>query len=227
MRDNFVSTVSHELRTPLASIMGFLETILSERPGPLTPIQQRFLQISYDSSERLRQLIEELLTVSRIQQGSLQLHKRPFSPPQAIQNIKEMLTSLAHKKAIQLSIENEWPADQKILADQQRLEQVITNLIGNAIKFTPESGQVHVHSCQENGDWQFKVTDSGIGIPQSDIPQLFQRFYRASNATAQQIQGTGLGLYVCKAIIEEHGGQIGLESELAVGTTAWFSLPTE
>jgi len=108
MRDHFVSTVSHELRTPLASIMGFIETILGERPGPLTPIQRRFLQNSYNSSERLRKLIEELLDVSRIQQGTLRLHKRPFSPPESIQNIKEMLLPLANSKGIELLIEDSW-----------------------------------------------------------------------------------------------------------------------
>jgi PAS domain S-box-containing protein len=107
MRDEFVSTVSHELRTPLASIMGFLETVLNGRPGPLTEIQQRFLQNSYKSSERLLKLIEELLTISRIQQGSLRLDKHPFSPAEAVQNVHEMVQSLVAAKSIGLEVENQ------------------------------------------------------------------------------------------------------------------------
>lgn len=227
MRDNFVSTVSHELRTPLASIMGFIETILGERPGPLTRIQRRFLENSYSSSERLLKLIEELLTVSRIQQGSIKLQKHPFWPPESIQNVKKMLISLANSKGIELSIENTWPITEQFVGDPDRLEQVITNLIGNAIKFTPENGRVCVHSYKEDNYWYFDVQDTGIGIPKSDIPHLFERFYRASNATEAQIQGSGLGLYVCKAIIEEHNGEIGLDSEPGFGTRAWFRLPVK
>lgn len=225
MRDNFVSTVSHELRTPLASIMGFIETILGERPGPLTRIQRRFLQNSYNSSERLLKLIEELLTVSLIQQGTLRLHKQPFCPSESIQTIKEMLLPLANNKGIELLIEDSWLVGEQFTGDHHRLEQVMTNLIGNAIKFTPEHGRVCVHSYKEDNFWHFSVQDTGIGIPASDIPHLFQRFYRAGNAIEAQIQGSGIGLYVCKAIIEEHHGQIGLESEPSFGTRAWFSLP--
>ncbi|MGB0388086.1 MAG: PAS domain S-box protein [Ardenticatenaceae bacterium] len=225
MRDNFVSTVSHELRTPLASVMGFTETILGERPGPLTRLQRRFLENSYKSSERLLKLIEELLTVSRIQQGSLRLHKRPFWPPEAIQNVKEMLISIANSKSVQLSLDNQWPIAEEFIGDRDRLEQVVTNLIGNAIKFTPEGQRVWVESYKTDDFWHFQVCDEGIGIPESDLPHLFERFYRASNATEAQIQGTGLGLYICKAIISEHSGQIGLDSEVGVGTTAWFRLP--
>jgi len=225
MRDEFVSTISHELRTPLASIMGFIDTILSGRPGPLTDVQQRFLQNSYRSSERLLKLIEEILVVSRIQQGTLKLDKHPFSPLQAIQNVQDIIAPLANTKSIWLEIQNEWPAQEQFLGDQERLEQVMINLIGNSIKFTPEQGRVWVHSYRQDDKWRFEVQDTGIGIPKADIPRLFQRFYRAGNATESQIQGTGLGLYVCKAIVERHGGQIGLESELGQGTTVWFTLP--
>ncbi len=225
MRENFVSTVSHELRTPLASIMGFTETILSEHPGPLTAIQRRFLKNSYRSSERLLKLIEELLTVSLIQQGTLKLHKDPFCPLESIQTVKEMLLPLANRKGIELLIENNWRTNEQFIGDYDRLEQVMINLIGNAIKFTPEQGRICVHSYKEDNNWHFNVQDTGIGIPPSDISHLFQRFYRASNATEAQIQGSGLGLYVCKAIIEEHHGQIGLESEPGFGTRAWFRLP--
>jgi PAS domain S-box-containing protein len=227
MRNEFVSTVSHELRTPLASIMGFIETVLTGRPGPLTDTQQRFLQNSYGSAERLLKLIEELLTVSRIQQGTLKLHKQLFSPWQALTNTRNVVMSLANAQLINLQVQDDWPQTSQIHGDQDRLEQVMINLVGNAIKFSREAGWVKVASGPKDGMWLFEVTDKGIGIPPDELPRLFDRFYRASNAAAEQIQGTGLGLYVCRAIIEDHGGQIGLESELNHGTRAWFTLPLE
>lgn len=225
MRNEFVATVSHELRTPLASLMGFTETLLGERPGPLTAIQKRFLNHSYQNARRLQLLIEELLTVSRIQQGTFKIYQQPFLPNNAIENVKAIVTPLAEAKAIHLSIEDQWSAALPLFGDQNRLEQVLINLISNAIKFTPTDGIVHVMSTQEAYGWQVKVRDTGIGIPATEIPKLFTRFTRASNAVAEQVPGTGLGLYVCKAIIEQHGGQIGLESREGEGATAWFTVP--
>jgi PAS domain S-box-containing protein len=225
MKTEFIANVSHELRTPLASIMGFIETLLSGRPGPLTDVQERFLQNSFKSSERLRRLVEELLMVSRIQRGILRLERHPFLPVLAIRNVQDMVLPLASARSIALHVHDEWPSEECFIADQDRLEQVMTNLVSNAIKFTPEGGEVWVHSQKQAHDWRFEVRDKGIGIPKEDLPLLFRRFYRASNAVSAQIQGTGLGLYVCKAIIDQHGGQIGVESELNVGTSVWFVVP--
>jgi PAS domain S-box-containing protein len=225
MKTEFIANVSHELRTPLASIMGFIETLLSGRPGPLTDVQERFLQNSFKSSERLRRLVEELLMVSRIQRGILRLERHPFLPVLAIRNVQDMVSPLASARSIVLHVHDEWPSEERFIADQDRLEQVMTNLVSNAIKFTPEGGEVWVHSQKQANDWRFEVQDQGIGIPKEDLPLLFRRFYRASNAVSAQIQGTGLGLYVCKAIIDQHGGQIGVESELDVGTNVWFVVP--
>jgi signal transduction histidine kinase len=183
------------------------------------------LENSYKSSERLLKLIEELLTVSRIQRGTFQITKRLFLPSDAVHNVQEMVSSLAQAEAVTLDIAADWAGQQMLDGDQDRLEQVMTNLISNAIKFTPEGGQVTVQSHHEAGQWHFTVQDTGIGIPEADLPRLFDRFYRASNARESEIQGTGLGLYVCKAIVEQHGGQIGLDSREGAGTTAWFTVP--
>ncbi len=225
MRDDFVATVTHELKTPLASIMGWTETLLEERPGPLNDTQRRFLSIVEESSERLEKLVEEILTVSRLQQGTLNLDIRSFSPHQTVENVQNLVLPLADEKSIALEIFDQWPPEEQFAGDQARLEQVIINLVGNAIKFTPDGGRVRVYSYRQSGSWYLRVEDTGIGIPKADISRLFQRFYRASNATESQIQGTGLGLYVCKAYVERHGGQIGLESEVGQGTTVWFTLP--
>jgi signal transduction histidine kinase len=226
MKTEFIANVSHELRTPLASIMGFIETLLNGRPGPLTEVQERFLKNSYKSSERLRSLVEDLLLVSRIQRGILRLERQSFLPSLAIRNVQDMVSPLASARSISLHVQDEWVSEERFIADQDRLEQVMTNLVSNAIKFTPDGGQVWVHSQRKASDWCFEVRDQGIGIPAEDLPLLFKRFYRASNAVSAQIQGTGLGLYVCKAIIDEHGGRIDVESELGVGTTVRFIVPS-
>ena len=225
MRDDFISTDSHALRTPLASVMGWTETLLSEKPGPLTDLQKHFLGIVYDSSERLNRLIEKILTVSRIQRGTLQLNQKEFSPRESMAGVGEMLKAVAEPKGIAIDYQEEWPANVRLLGDADRIEQVLTNLIGNAIKFSPEGSTVTVESRREEAHWRVVVQDQGIGIPAAELPQLFERFYRASKANEAQIQGTGLGLYVCKAIVEGHGGEIGIESVQNEGTTVWFTLP--
>ena len=225
MRDDFVSTVTHELRTPLTSVMGWTETLLAGKPGPLTDLQKRFLGIVYESSGRLNRLVEEILTVSRVQRGALQLNRQEFSPRESIAGVGKMLKTLAEPKGVEIDYQEEWPANVRLMGDADRIEQVLTNLINNAIKFSPNGGVVTVASQQEETGWQVTVRDQGIGIPAAELSHLFERFYRASNANEAQIHGTGLGLYICKAIIEGHGGQIGIDSVQNEGTTVWFTVP--
>ena len=225
MRDEFIANVSHELRTPLTSIMGWTETLLSERPGPLTDLQKRFLDISYKSSQRLSDLVEEILTVSRIQRGSLRLDIRPISPTAVLGGVINSVGGLASAKSIKLTVANDWPNGEMMMGDTVRLEQMLTNLISNAIKFSGDGEEVRVFSQIQNGNWNVIVEDQGIGIPADDTPKLFQRFFRATNATDAQIQGTGLGLFVCKAIIEGHNGDIFVESEENVGTKIHVMIP--
>ncbi len=225
MRDDFVSTVSHELRTPLTSIMGWSETLLSGRPGPLTPEQERFLRIIESSSGRLQRLIEEILTVSRIQSDKLRLDHEPFLPCDVIASAREVCDPLLERKSISLEFNDEWPSGEKVNGDGHRIEQVLTNLIGNAVKFSPEQSVIRFKSTKSEGGWHVEVHDQGIGIAESDLPDTFERFYRADTARDAQIQGSGLGLYICKAIVEGHGGSIGLTSQIGKGTKVWFSIP--
>ena len=225
MRDDFVSTVSHELRTPLSAIMGWTETLISERPGLLTPDQDRFLKIIYSSGERLQSLIEEILTVSRVQSGTLQLKQTPFLPSKVIESVHSAVTPLLDGKSITLKISDAWPRATALNGDGRRMEQVLTNLLGNAIKFSPEASAIQLVSTARDEGWYVEVRDQGIGIPEAELPHIFERFYRASTAKDTQIQGTGLGLYICKALIEEHDGSIGLTSKTGTGTTVWFWLP--
>ena len=225
LRDEFVSTVSHELRTPLTSIMGWTETLLTEHPGPINEGQRRFLNIVYASSQRLNRLIEEILTVSRIQRGTLRINPDMFQPAQLLETVRESTTAAAERQGIRLHFEDDWPADQSVLGDPQLIEQVISNLLSNAVKFSPQGSDVRVRSLRMAGGWRVEVEDHGMGLPASDLPKLFGRFVRGSNAKEAHIQGAGLGLFVSKAIVEGHGGQIYLASREGEGTTVWFDLP--
>ncbi len=223
--EELLSAVSHELRTPLTLIMGFIETILDGRPGPLTEIQQRFLQNSYDSADRLLKLVDNLLTVTYLQKGSIKLEQRQLYPNQMLQNVQNDIMAEAQGKSLSLTLQNEWTSDSLCVGDQHWLTQTILYLVDNAIKFTPAGRQVCIHSRQKNNYWVFEVSDTGMGIPDADLPFVFDGFYRGRNAKTAQIQGLGLGLCVCKAVIEAHGGQIGIKSELNQGTKVWFALP--
>jgi PAS domain S-box-containing protein len=225
LRDEFVSTVSHELRTPLASIMGWTETLLTEHPGPLNDNQRRFLNIVYNSSQRLNRLIEEILTVSRIQRGTLRVHSELMQPAQLLAAVRENAAPAAERQGIHLHFEDVWPAEETVMGDPQLLEQVINNLIANAAKFSRQGGEVYVRSLPAHGGWRLEVQDYGMGVRAADLPKLFQRFVRGSNAKEVHVQGAGLGLFVCKAIVEAHGGEIYLTSREGEGTTVWFDLP--
>lgn len=225
LRDEFVSTVSHELRTPLASIMGWTETLLTENPGPLNDSQRRFLNIVYSSSQRLNRLIEEILTVSRIQRGTLRVNSELFQPAAMLAAVIETAVATAERQGMLLRYEDAWPIEQSVAGDPHLLEQVVNNLISNAIKFSAKGSEISVRSCTRNGGWCVEVKDHGVGVRSADLPKLFQRFVRGANAKTAHTQGAGLGLFVSKAIVEGHGGEIYLTSREGEGTTVWFTLP--
>ena len=225
LRDDFVSTVSHELRTPLASIMGWTETLLTEHPGPLTDLQKRFLTTVYNSSVRLDKLIEEILTVSRIQRGTLRLNPTRLNPSQLISTALTDLAPQANARAIRLVVEDSWPAGELLDGDAERLEQSVKQLLINAIKFSPQGSEVTVRSALSDGAWRFEVEDHGMGVEADELPLIFQRFYRGKAARKAQVQGAGLGLYVCKAVAEGHGGDVTLTSEPGVKTIARLHIP--
>ncbi|HAJ34667.1 MAG TPA: hypothetical protein DCL15_03080 [Chloroflexi bacterium] len=225
LRDDFVSTVSHELRTPLASIMGWTETLLTEHPGPLTDLQKRFLNTVYASSVRLDKLIEEILTVSRIQRGTLRLNPTRLNPSQLLSTAINDLTPQANARTIRLAVEDHWPAGELLDGDAERLEQSVKQLLANAIKFSPQGSEVCIRSALHDGAWRLEVEDHGPGVEADELPLIFQRFYRGKAARRAQVQGAGLGLYVCKAVAEGHGGDITLTSEPGVKTVARLHIP--
>lgn len=227
MVDDFLTAVSHELRTPLTLIMGFIETLLDGRPGPLTDTQRRFLENSYQSSDRMLDLVDNLLTVINFQQGRVKLNKRVLFPPNIVDALAEKIGAVAAAKHVPFTVDSTWVGDRVCNCDPDWLEKVVFQLADNAIKFTPPNRPVHIESALQNDRWVFRVTDSGVGIPENELPFVFDRFYRGRNAKNEQSHGVGVGLCVCKNIIEAHGGNIGIKNNPTGGVTAWFTLPVE
>lgn len=226
LKDQFLSILSHELRTPLNAITGFGSILDDEVVGPLNEIQHRYLAKMLSGSETLLALVDDLLDMSRIEAGKFTLAPRRMRVSEVADGVVTSLLPLAQKRGCTLL--NDLPDDlPELLADPQRVNQVLTNLISNAIKFTPEAGRVRV-SAQTEGRWlRVEVADTGIGIAEADLPKLFQRFSQLDMGETHRVGGTGLGLSICKALVEAHGGSIGVRSQAGTGSTFWFTLPLD
>jgi two-component system phosphate regulon sensor histidine kinase PhoR len=222
MRSDFVANVSHELKTPLTSIKGFVETLLE---GALEDKENNrtFLKIIQDHAERLNNLIEDLLSLSHLESKENTLNKKSFNLSQQIEGVISGFKVQLKKKNIQ--IKNELPVNISVTADKDRIEQVFTNLLDNAIKFNKEKGFVRIYSQEMNGGIKVVVEDSGIGIPEKDLSRIFERFYRVDKARSRELGGTGLGLSIVKHIMELHSGSTGVESTEGFGSKFWFILP--
>lgn len=226
MKSEFVSIASHELLTPTAAMKGYLSMILDDNMGVVDETARKYLIKVAQSSDRLGKLVEDLLNVSRIESGRLKINKREFSLVESITKAVEELQVNAQKKALDLAFVAPTSTGlPNVYADADHVYRVLINLIGNAIKYT-ERGWVRVYVAQSDPvHIQFTVSDSGLGIPPEHIPHLFEKFYRADRKEIAGIQGTGLGLYISKRIIELMGGQMVVQSEVGKGTTFSFSLP--
>ncbi len=223
MRQDFVANVSHELKTPLTSIKGYVETLLD---GALEDKDhgRKFLKIVAEHTERLNQLITDLLDLSTIESQKVLLLSEEFDLKKLVQRV--VCNYHAQISKLRLEISNELPNDLMIKADPGRMEQVLTNLIDNAIKFNKPGGFIRISSNIMAGRIGIVVEDSGIGIPHNDVPRIFERFYRVDKARSRALGGTGLGLSIVKHIVELHHGSVGVESTDGFGSRFWFSLPT-
>jgi two-component system phosphate regulon sensor histidine kinase PhoR len=222
MRRDFVANVSHELKTPLTSIKGFVETLLS---GALEDKDnnRNFLKIIQDHTYRLDKLVNDLLSLSNLESKGIIIRKADFNlNTQAKEVILGFKSQLKNKN---IEIINQLSHDFKVNADQDRIEQVFVNLIDNAIKFNKERGFIKIYTQDLDKDVKVIIEDSGTGIPQKDIPRIFERFYRVDKARSRELGGTGLGLSIVKHIIELHGGSVGVESTEGLGSKFWFILP--
>ena len=228
LKSDFVSSVSHELRTPLTAILGYVEVLAAEVAGAITPEQSEFLDIVDHNARRLEALITDLLTLSGVESGKLAIRATPTDLRPLVEGaIRDQVLTLKARRLRPQTRLPEYPVMASV--DPERIAQVLANLLSNAAKFTPVEGSVQVAlSIHDSGRWKqarIQVTDSGIGIPPEDLPRLFERFFRARNATDQAIPGTGLGLAICCAIVEAHKGRLTVDSELGRGTTVTVLLP--
>jgi PAS domain S-box-containing protein len=221
-RVRYLATVSHELRTPLTSIVSFAELIRSENPG-LGPDAGEHLGIIARNAERVLRVLRDLLDLSSLEEGVARLDLAPISVPWVARESVRMGWSIAAGDGISLGISAE--EGPEVRADAGRLQQVLDNLISNAVKFSVSGGRVEVRASHDSSEWRIDVADTGIGIPPSEVDHLFDRFFRASNARRAAVPGTGLGLPTAKAIVERHGGRIEVASTVGSGTTFTVYLP--
>ncbi len=226
LKSAFVSIAAHELRTPLTSISGYAEMLMDEAAGPLTAKQLAYLESVQKSAVRLVSISDNLLDVTRIESGKVELVLKPIELPRLVKTAATDLQPLIDGKSQGLTIEAR-PDLPRALCDPIRCKQILDNLLSNAIKYTPEGGaiSVEVTEAEETGFLQISVQDNGVGIPPEDREKLFTRFFRASTAHLTQASGAGLGLHIVKSLVDLHGGRIWFESEPEVGTTFHFTLP--
>ena len=222
LKDEFVALISHDLRTPLTSIIGYLELTLDD--GNLTEAQRNYLTIVDRNADRLLHLVNDLLFVARLEAGELDLHADNLDLVAIVRQSVAEAEPRAAAKGIELSCTVDGPVP--VRGDKGRMFQLLDNLVSNAIKFTPEGGDVRVSLGPSNGVARLEVSDTGIGIAADEQKRLFQRFFRASTANEKQIPGTGLGLYIARAIVEAHGGSISVQSRPGSGTSFQIELPT-
>ena len=225
IRKDFVINVSHELRTPLASIQGYTETLLDGAiDDPAHNL--RFLGIIRHNAERLARLTEDLLTLSRVEQKRQKLEFEPHSIRGLLEGALDLVRPIAQKNSIRL--ESEPPADNdEVWCDSEAVSQILSNLLDNAIKYTPAGGSIVVGARSMGQFVEVFVRDSGAGIPQEDLPRLFERFYRVDKARSRELGGTGLGLAIVKHLVASHNGTVRVESRLNEGSAFFFTLPAE
>jgi len=221
MKSEFVSTVSHDLRSPLTTIKGFVQ--LLPKAGPFTPQQQEFSAKILKGVDNITELIQDLLDIGKIEAG-VGLEMDVCQLDAIINKVVEDLRSQAEAKRQRLDVELP-PQLSPVLGNELRLGQVVANLVGNAIKYTPDGGLISIRANNSNGQIVVSVQDTGIGIPPADQPYIFDKFYRVQSEETASISGTGLGLAIVKSVIERHNGRVWVKSEPGVGSTFTFILP--
>ena len=228
LKNEFVASVSHELRTPLVAISKSLSLLLGKAAGHLSEVQEQFLSIAERNLERLSRVIDDLLDLSKLESGKMEVKFAPVALGEVITEVIDGLHSWAESKSI--TIRKEIPEGiPEINIDQGRMIQVLNNLIGNAIKFTPKEGTITVSAelLAEEGALKVSVEDTGIGIDEKDLPKLFDKFYQAGERLSADVNGTGIGLSIARELIQLHGGKIWAESEVGQGAKFSFTLPLQ
>ena len=226
-RREFVANVSHELRTPLTNIRSYTETLLDAAGDIPIDTEKQFIGVISSESERMARIVTDLLTLSKLDYGRMELRMTRFSLADMLHNVANAMKLTAEDSGHALAVDT--PDDlPKIVGDRERIEQVVVNILSNAVKYTPSGGHIRLSARELSGNRvRITVEDDGVGIPAADVPRLFERFYRVDKARSRAAGGTGLGLAIAKEIVEQHEGKIALASEYGKGTTVTITLPTD
>ena len=223
-KSEFLANMSHELRTPLNAVIGFSEVLLQRMFGDLNAKQDEYLKDIYASGQHLLSLINDILDLSKIEAGRMELAPAPFHLPSAVENAVTLVRERAGRHGIALYVDLD-PGLGELVGDERKIKQVLLNLLSNAVKFTPEGGRITLSTHRREGTAEVAVTDTGIGIAPEDQAAIFEEFRQVGSDEGRKHEGTGLGLTLAKKFIELHGGRIWVESELGRGSTFTFTLP--
>jgi len=223
LKSQFLASMSHELRTPLHTIIGFSELLTEELEGPLNDKQKRFLGHILQDSRHLLDLINEILDLSKIEAGRLELQKEEMDFAGCLQEVVNGIEQQAAAKSIRLEVNNEYRGT--LYADRTRVKEILYNLLSNALKFTPDGGHVWVQTVVQGRELHVLVGDTGIGVHPEEHHTIFEKFYQVGSTTKGTREGTGLGLPITRKLVELHGGQIRLESSPGEGSRFSFTLP--
>ena len=226
MKSEFISIVSHQLRSPLSNLRWVSEFLVSEKTNGLTEKQSDYFKILRENTERMGELIDDLLVVSRIEEGTLPLKKEMISLPKIINDLILEFKPLA--QASNVVVEFKEQEISEVLCDPSRIKLVIENLLDNAIRYSSSEkgkGRAKIRLERRDNKIYFEIEDNGVGIPKEDQKYIFQKFFRSENILRYQTRGSGLGLFISKSIIERSGGKIGFKSQEGIGSTFWFILP--
>jgi len=223
-KSEFLANMSHELRTPLNAIIGFSEVLGERMFGELNEKQAEYTEDILSSGRHLLSLINEILDLSKVEAGRMELEVATFDLPLAIDNARTFVRERATKHGINLDV----TVDERLgdfVGDERKIKQILLNLLSNAVKFTPEGGRIGIKARQADGSVEISVSDTGIGISHEDQAKIFEEFRQVGSDYAHKVEGTGLGLTLAKKFVELHGGRIWVESEVGKGSTFSFTLP--
>ncbi len=224
MKSEFISVVSHQLRSPLSNLRWVIELLTSGRVNGVSEKQLEYFKILKENSTRMRELVSDLLIVSRIETAKLPLKKKEIFLEDLVRKIIKELESFAKASNVKIELKAQENLP-KVFVDPSQILLVIENLLDNAIRYIKEKGQVEIKLEKREKNLYFEIKDNGVGIPKEDQKYIFQKFFRSENVMRYQTQGSGLGLYITKSIVNRSGGKIGFKSQEGIGSTFWFILP--
>jgi len=227
IKSNFISIVAHQLRTPLSGIKWTLSMLLNGDMGPLNNDQKTFLMKSYESNTRMITLVNDMLVADGIQSGKVHYGFKHIDIIDLMDNVLFEVSPQASKRNISINYKNKFENLPQAYADPEAMRAVLQNLLENAIKYTIDGGKVEIDVKKEDDHLLISINDNGIGIPKDQAKNVFVKFFRARNAIRQETDGSGLGLYITKSIIEKNGGTIYFESEEGKGSTFYFTVPLQ